>query len=84
MERNSGAYTHQQEHAGFGGQSGQELGHGHTEATTPEGATTNEIDARRAAPQHGPEAQEGHRSTRVVEAEGLKRQREEEGTADNR
>ena len=84
MERNSGAYTHKQEHTGFGSQSGEDLGHAHTEPTTPEGATTNEITARRAAPEHGGEAQEGQRSTRVVEAEGLKRLREEEGTADKR
>jgi hypothetical protein len=84
MERNGGAYQHKQEHVGFGGQSGEALGHGHTEATTPEGATTNEITARREPPRHGGEAQEAQRSTRVVEAEGLKRQREQEGTADNR
>ncbi|MFL5541058.1 MAG: hypothetical protein ACJ8J0_18865 [Longimicrobiaceae bacterium] len=81
MERKSGAYTHAQEHAGFGAGSGGERGHGHVEPATPEGAVTNEIDARRAAPGHGPEAQE---STRVVEAEGLKRLRREEGTADRR
>lgn len=84
MERKSGAYTHEQEHVGFGGQSGEELGHRHTEPTTLEGATTNEIDTRRGVPRHAGEAQEGQRSTRVVEAEGLKRLREEEGTADKR
>jgi hypothetical protein len=81
MERNGGAYTHRQETTGLGSAKGEGLGHGHTEATTPEGATTNEIDARRAAPAHGPEAQQ---STRIVEAEGLKRLRNEEGTADRR
>jgi len=81
MERKSGAYTHAQEHTGFGSGSGGERGHAHVEPATPEGAETNEIDARRAAPEHGPEAQE---STRVVEAEGLKRLRGEEGPADRR
>src|SRR5688572_19645544 len=76
MERKSGAYTHAQEHTGHGARTGEESGHAHTEPATPDGATTNEIDARRAAPDHGPETQQ---PTRVVEAEGLKRLREEEG-----
>ncbi|HVG44496.1 MAG TPA: hypothetical protein VM890_07195 [Longimicrobium sp.] len=75
MERNSGAYTHTQEQVGPGSRAGGDAGQAHSEPARP-GPTTNEIDARRAAPEHGPETQE---PTRIVEAEGLKRLRREEG-----
>ena len=81
MERNSGAYTHTQEGVGHSSQSKTSPGQEHTDSR-PTGATTNESDPGRRDPMHGSVTQE--QSTNIVEAEGLKRLRREEGTADRR